>query len=89
MSVSKHTANVLTALRCAMWYAARDDDADGERDDRREMVIAGMRSFWLGLPPDQQAWVLGVLEADEPEEAEGIRQAVLRGDVGKFADMDD
>jgi hypothetical protein len=89
MTRVKLVHNVLPALRLALWYVAHDPDDDGEWAERGEIAIAGLRSFWLSLTPDEQEWVIDALEEIDPEEAEGIRLAILHGNVGRAADMPD
>jgi hypothetical protein len=54
-------ADVLSALVQGVWYAARDDDRDGERDERRDVAAAGLRTYWLRLDPREQQDLLDLL----------------------------
>jgi hypothetical protein len=66
------------ALVQGIWYAAADDNRDGERDERRDVAAAGLRSYWLRLDPREQQELLDVLA--EHELGEAIRIAVLHGE---------
>jgi hypothetical protein len=76
-------ADILPALVQGIWYATRDDDHDGECASRRDVVAAGLRSYWLRLDPREQQDLLDLLDGEYGLGlGEAVRIAVLHGAEG-------